>query len=76
MTGFCRRVKSGNANYILVVVDKLTKYAHFLTLKHPHTTVLEAKLFLDKMYKVHGMPLPIVYDRDKIFTSFDRNCSV
>jgi hypothetical protein len=27
--------QSGNANFIIVVVDKLTKYTHFLTLKHP-----------------------------------------
>jgi hypothetical protein len=37
--------QSGSANYILVVADKLTKYAHFLALKHPIIAQSEAKLF-------------------------------
>jgi hypothetical protein len=61
--------QSGQANYILGVVDKFTKYDHFLPLKHPFTTVIVAKLFLDNIYKLHGMPLAIVSDRDQVFTS-------
>jgi hypothetical protein len=38
--------QSGAANCIMVVVDKLTKYAHFLPLKHPYTTQSVAKVFL------------------------------
>jgi hypothetical protein len=61
--------RSGHANCILVVVDKFTKYRHFLPLLHPFTTAGVVKIFLDNVYKLHGMPLSIVTDRDRIFTS-------
>jgi hypothetical protein len=60
---------SDNANVILVIVDRLTKYAHFLPLKHPYTAATVAKLYLDNIVKLHGVPLSIISDRDKIFTS-------
>jgi hypothetical protein len=59
---------SDNANTILVVVDRLTKYNHFLPLKHPYTAASVAKLFLDNVVKLHGVPITIIFDRDKIFT--------
>lgn len=54
---------------ILVVVDRFTKYAHFLPVKHPYTAQSIARLFLDNIVKLHGMPHTIVSDRDKVFTS-------
>jgi hypothetical protein len=60
---------SGNANCILVVVDKFIKMAHFLPLRHPYTVALVARLFLDQVYKLHGLHVSIVSDRDMIFTS-------
>jgi hypothetical protein len=60
---------SGAANCIMVVVDKFTKYAHFLPFKHPYTAAVVANVFLDNVYKLHGMPSAIVSDRDKVFTS-------
>lgn len=56
-------------NCILVVVDSFTKNAHFLPLKHPFTAIGVAKLFLDNIYKLHGMPHSIIFVRDKIFLS-------
>lgn len=61
--------RSANANCILVVVDKFSKYGHFLPLSHPFTAAKVAKVFLDNVYKLHGLPVNIISDRDRIFTS-------
>ncbi|KAL2253797.1 UNVERIFIED_CONTAM: Retrovirus-related Pol polyprotein from transposon [Sesamum indicum] len=54
---------------ILVVVDRLTKYSHFISLKHPYTATSIVKVFFDNIYKLHGLPVSIISDRDKVFTS-------
>lgn len=61
--------KSKSFNCILVVVDRFTKYAHFLPLSHPFNAPQVATLFMDNIFKLHGLPKSIVSDRDKIFTS-------
>jgi hypothetical protein len=60
---------SNGHNVILVVVDRLTKFAHFLPLSHPYTIHKVASIFLDNIFKLHGLPKVIVSDRDRIFTS-------
>lgn len=60
---------SGSANAILVVVDKLSKFVHFTPLRHPFTAATIGRLFMDHIYRLHGMPLTIISDRDCIFTS-------
>jgi hypothetical protein len=59
--------QSGSANCVLV--DKFTKFAHFLPLRHPYIATSVAKVFLDQVYKLHGLPQSIVSNRDPIFTS-------
>jgi hypothetical protein len=61
--------KSQKKNVILVVVNRLTKYAHFLSLTHPYTAQDVAHLFPDNIFKLHGLPHAILTDRDPIFTS-------
>lgn len=56
-------------NTIYVVVDKYTKYGHFMTLKHPYMAVSVAQVFLDYFFKLHGFPNRIVSDRDLVFLS-------
>ena len=60
---------SSNSNCILVVVDKFSKYSHFIKLKHPFSALQVVHLFMEHVHKLHGMPTAIVSDRDKIFTS-------
>lgn len=55
-------------NCILVVVDKLTKYAHFMPLRHPYTASKVAEVFI-RIYRLHGLPKALVSDRDPVFTS-------
>ena len=59
---------SDNKDIILVVVDRFTKYAHFIALKHPITVKTVAKAFTENIFKLHGLPSVIVTDRDRIFT--------
>jgi hypothetical protein len=61
--------KSKKYNSILVVVDKFSKYAHFIPLSHPFTAMQIVVHYMESVSKLHGLPLAMISDRDKIFTS-------
>ena len=61
--------KSAGKDVIMVVVDRFTKYAHFIALTHPFDARQIAEVFMKNVHKLHGLPISIVSDRDKIFTS-------
>jgi hypothetical protein len=54
--------KSAGYNSVLVVVDKLTKYSNFLPLSHPYTSRKVAQLYLDHVFKLHGMAEALISD--------------
>ena len=61
--------KSQQFDTILVVIDKFTKYGHFIPMSHPFTALTVAQLFINHVYKLHGLPQIIISDRDRVFTS-------
>jgi hypothetical protein len=56
--------KSGSTNCVLVIMDKFSKYAHFLPLMHQFTVATVAQIFLDNIYNLHGMSTAIISDGD------------
>jgi hypothetical protein len=61
--------KSRNKSVIMVVVDLLSNYAHLCTLQHPFIASTVAQIFMDQVFKLHGMPHSIVFYRDPNFTN-------
>lgn len=53
---------------LLTVVDRFSKYAHFIPLGHPYTATSVARAFFADIVRLHGFPESIVSDRDPVFT--------
>ncbi|GJS69959.1 putative reverse transcriptase domain-containing protein [Tanacetum coccineum] len=62
------RSKSGH-DTIWVIVDRLTKSAHFLAIREDYSTEKLAKIYIDEIVTRHGVPVSIISDRDGRFTS-------
>jgi IS30 family transposase len=61
--------KSKGNDVIMVVVECFSKYAHFMSLNHPYSAPIMAKIFMDNVYKLHDLLTSIVSDRDTMFLS-------
>ena len=59
----------GGYDAILVVVDRLTKMAHFIPTRESVSAPQVADLFISHIFRLHGLPRFIVSDRDTRFTS-------
>jgi hypothetical protein len=66
VTGLPRTNKKHDS--IMVVVDKLTKDAHFVPVNTTHTSANIAEIFMKEIDRLHGIPRT-VSDRDMKFTS-------
>jgi hypothetical protein len=60
--------KSINKSVVMVVKYCLLKYSHLCSLQHPFIASRVAPIFMDDIFKLHGMPHSIVFDRDPNFT--------
>ena len=65
----------GKYDSIWVIVDRLTKSAHFIPVKVTYNAEKLAKIYISKIVRLHGVPLSIISDRGTQFTSmFWKHC--
>lgn len=58
-----------NKDAIWVVVDRLTKSAHFIPVRTNYSLEKLAKIYIFEIVRLHGVPLSIILHHDPIFTS-------
>ena len=61
--------KSQRKDNIFVVVDRLTKYAHFFVVLSTISASEVVLLLFKEIFRLHGLPKVIISDRDNKFTS-------
>ena len=52
----------------MVVVEKISKIAHFIPVKTTHKPTNIVKIFMKQNFRLHGIPKVIIFDRDPKFT--------
>ena len=62
ITGFPKSKKKND--YVMVVVDKLSKDAHFIPVKSTYKVVNIADIFMKEVFRLHGIPKTIISNRD------------
>jgi hypothetical protein len=61
--------KVGGKSVVLTVVDRFSKFTHFIVFGHPYSAASVAKAFFEGIVQLHGFSCCIVSDRDAVFTS-------
>jgi hypothetical protein len=67
ITGLPKTQKQNDS--IMVVIDKLSKYAHFIPVKSTFKAINITEIFMNRIFRLHGIPKMMVSDRDVKFTS-------
>eukprot|EP00253_Pinus_taeda_P006262 PITA_06262 len=67
ITGLPRTKRNNDS--IFMVVDKLSKVAHFIPVQSTYRSAQIAHIFMQNVFKLHGLPKTIISDRDVKFTS-------
>eukprot|EP00253_Pinus_taeda_P019990 PITA_19990 len=67
ITGLPKTKKNNDS--IMVVVDKLSKAAHFIPVQSTYRAAQIAHVFMQNVFRLHGLPKTIILDRDVKFTS-------
>lgn len=67
MVGLAKNL--GKFDSIWVVFDRLTKLAHFISIRLDYNAEQLAKIYVKEMVRLHGVPLYIISDRGTLFTS-------
>jgi hypothetical protein len=60
---------SNGFDSIWVIVDRLTKQAHFLPVKNRYPALSYAKIYISRILSLHGVPKTIIFDRGPQFIS-------
>ncbi|GKE87198.1 putative reverse transcriptase domain-containing protein [Tanacetum coccineum] len=60
---------SNEHNTIWVIVDRLTKSAHFIPTRETESMETHTRLYIKEIVSRHGVPISIISDRDSHFTS-------
>ncbi|GKE20761.1 putative reverse transcriptase domain-containing protein, partial [Tanacetum coccineum] len=68
---FITKLPRSSSGYdtVCVIVDRLTKLAHFLAIREDYKMEKFARLYINEIVARHGVPVSIISDRDRHFTS-------
>ena len=67
ITGLPKTQKHNDS--IMVVVDKLSKSSHFISVKSTFKAINIVEIFMRETFRLHGIPKMLILDRDVKFTS-------